>query len=63
METILEKSPWWGGFYERLVAILKSDLRKIVASPKLNFEELHTVLVQIENNEYKTSYLFIRREL
>ena len=49
METILEKSPWWGGFYEKLVAILKSDLRKIVGSAKLNFEELHTVLVQIES--------------
>ena len=49
METILEKSPWWGGFYEKLVAILKSDLRKIVGSAKLNFEELYTVLVQIES--------------
>ena len=32
-----------------LMAILKSALRKIVGSGKLNFEELHTVLVQIEN--------------
>ena len=48
-KPILEKSPWWGGFYERLIAILKSALRKIVGSAKLNFEELHTVLVQIEN--------------
>ena len=48
-KPILEKSPWWGGFYERLIAILKSALRKIVGSGKLNFEELHTVLVQIEN--------------
>ena len=46
---ILEKSPWWGGFYERLIAILKSLLQKIVGSAKLNFQELHTVLVQIEN--------------
>ena len=44
-----KKSPWWGGFYERLIAILKSALQKIVGSAKLNFEELHTVLVQIEN--------------
>ena len=48
-KPILEKSPWWGGFYERLIAILKSALQKIVGSAKLNFEELHTVLVQIEN--------------
>ena len=46
-KLILEKSPWWEGFYERLIAILKSALRKIVGSTKLKFEELHTVLVQI----------------
>ena len=39
----------WFGFYERLIAILKSALRKILGSAKLNFEELLTVLVQIEN--------------
>ena len=48
-KPILEKSTWWGGFYEKLIAILKSALRKVVGSAKLNFEELHTVLVQIEN--------------
>ena len=48
-KPILEKLPWWGGFYERLTAILKSALRKIVQSAKLNFEELYTVLVQLEN--------------
>ena len=48
-KPILEKSPWWGGFYEMSVVILKLALRKFVGSVKLNFEELHTVLVQIEN--------------
>ena len=48
-KPILENSPWWGGFYERLTATLKSALRKIVGSAKINFEELHTVLVQIDN--------------
>ena len=28
----LEKSPWWGGFYERIIAILKSALQKILGS-------------------------------
>ena len=48
-KPILEKLPWWGGFYKRLIAKLKSVLRTIVGSAKLNFEELNTVLVQIEN--------------
>ena len=43
-KLILEKPPLWGGFYERLITILKSVLRKIVESVKVNFEELHTVL-------------------
>ena len=25
---ILEKAPWWGGFYERLIGIVKSSLRE-----------------------------------
>ena len=33
----------------RKIIIVKSALRKIVGSAKLNFEKLHTVLVQIEN--------------
>ena len=31
-KPILGKSPWWGGFYKRLMAMLKSALRKIVGS-------------------------------
>ena len=46
-KPILEKSPWWVGFCEKLIAILKSGLRKIVGSAQFNFEELHIVLVQI----------------
>ena len=41
----------WGegnGFYERLIAILKSALQKVVRSAKLIFRELHTVLVQMK---------------
>ena len=48
-KPILEKSPWWGVFYQRFMAILKSTLRKFVESAKVNFEELQTVLVQIED--------------
>ena len=33
---ILEKAPWWGGFYERLVKSLKSSLKKTAAIEHLN---------------------------
>ena len=58
-KPILEKSPRWDGFYERHIAILKWTLLKIFESPKPNFEELHTVLVQIENmmNTRSLTYL------
>ena len=45
---ILPASPWWGGFYERLVRSVKTSLRKILKKSLLNFEELQTVLTEIE---------------
>ena len=46
---ILEKSPWWGGFYERMVRSIKNTLKKLVGASSLDYEQLNTVLVQIEN--------------
>ena len=37
METTIRKITMVGGFYEQLIAILKSALLKIVGSAKLNF--------------------------
>ena len=45
---ILPLSPWWGGFYERLVRTVKTTLRNILGKSKLNFEELYTILTQVE---------------
>ena len=36
------------GFYERLVRTVKNTLRKILGISKLNFEELYTILTQVE---------------
>ena len=43
-EFFLERSPWWWGFYERLVGVMKNCLKKVVRKAKLNFEELNTVI-------------------
>lgn len=40
---ILERAPWWGGFYERLVRSAKRCLRKIIGRALLTYEELETV--------------------
>jgi hypothetical protein len=44
---IPERSPWWGGFYERMVGSIKSALRKILGRSSLSFRELETVLKEI----------------
>ena len=57
---ILPLSPWWGGFYERLVRTVKNILRKILGRSKLNFEELYTILTQVECilNSRPLSYVY-----
>ncbi|XP_042146100.1 uncharacterized protein LOC121835717 [Ixodes scapularis] len=39
---------WWGGFWERLVRSVKVSLRKVLGRSSLNFEELTTVLTEVE---------------
>ena len=46
---ILEKAPWWGGFYERCVKIVKDSLKKVVGTARLNFDEMRSVLCEVEN--------------
>ena len=46
---ILERSPWWGGFCKRLVAIVKNSLKKGVLTSKLSLDDLQTVTIEIEN--------------
>ena len=45
----LEKSPWWGGFFERLIGTMKRALRKVLRkNAKLTYDELLTNLVEVE---------------
>ena len=44
----LEKAPWWGGFFERLIKSVKRCLRKIIGQAKFSYDELHTALVEVE---------------
>ena len=59
-EFIIEKAPWQGGFWERMVGITKRCLKKAVGRESLSFEEMRTVLIEIEatlNNQPMT-YLY-----
>ena len=45
---IIEKAPWQGGFYERMIQSTKRCLKKIVGRACMNFESLRTLLVEVE---------------
>ena len=47
-DFIQAKSPWWGGFYERLIQVVKRVLRKLLRNARLSYEELLTVLTESE---------------
>ena len=47
-ENIPEKAAWFGGFYERMVAPVKNCLKKTLGKSRLDFNELLTVLHEIE---------------
>ena len=45
---IVGKAPWWGGFWERLVQTVKRSLKKVIGRSCLSFEELSTLLTEVE---------------
>ena len=61
---ILPKSPWWGAFYEHLIRIIKEALKKVVGKAKLSYEEMETVLGEIEIviNSQPLTYLYEEAE-
>ena len=56
---ILEHSPWWGIFYKRLIAIVKSSLNQVLGRSYLTWSELYTMLSETENtmNSRPLTYL------
>lgn len=45
----LERAPWWGGFlYEYMVRNVKECLREVLGNARLTFDELRTVLAEVE---------------
>lgn len=41
-------APWWGGWWERLIRILKGLFKKVLGKSSLNYEEVVTVLCDCE---------------
>lgn len=56
----LERAPWWGGLFERMVRSTKRCLKKTIEVAKLTYDELKTVTVEVEMilNSRPLSYVF-----
>ena len=46
---IVERAPWWGGFWERMVRTVKLALRKTMGRASFTFEEMNTMLIEVES--------------
>ena len=44
----VEKAPWWGGIFERMVCSTKRCLKKTIGQAKLTYDEMITSLIEIE---------------
>ena len=45
---IVERTPWWGGFWERLIRSIKRCIKKCIGRANLTWEELSTLIVEVE---------------
>ena len=45
---IAEHAPWWRGFWEWMVQLVKRSLHKAIGRSTLTFDQLNTVLVEVE---------------
>ena len=45
---IVEKVPWWGGYWERLVRSIKSPIKKVIGRSTVSYDEMCTLLTEVE---------------
>lgn len=48
MEVHRSQSPWWGGWWESLIGVMKSALKRSIGSRSLPHKELETILHEVE---------------
>ena len=45
---IIEASPWWGGYWERLIRSIKISLSRVIFRSSVNYEEFTTIIIEID---------------
>jgi hypothetical protein len=58
----LARSPWWGGFYERLIKEIKKTLYKTLGKSHLSFEGMEQVVMDIEKNLNNRPLTYVESE-
>ena len=58
----LEKAPWWGGLFERMIRSTKRCLRKVVGRAKFSYDKMHTAIVEIEAIVNSQPLAYIHRD-
>ena len=59
----LDRAPWWGGLFERMIGSVKSCLRKVLGNAKLTLDKMSTVLVEVENTINSRPLIYQDEEL
>ena len=44
----IEKAPWWGGIFERMVRSTKRCLKKMIGRAQLSYDEILTAVTEVE---------------
>ena len=59
-QFIIERAPWWGGFWERMVRTVKRVLKRVIGRSNLNYDELYTILTEVESivNDRPITYVY-----
>ena len=62
---IVPHGPWWGGYWERMVKIVKQTIKKILGRSTINYDEMNTILVEVERvfNSRPITYVYDDQEV